>query len=159
MKYFTPALYTDLQDFTSDEAMNLADAAWEEAVDRYDAYYRSIAGQLPSGFRELQDNFYLRDASVRAIGRRDNQLLIVLTLDAPPHALLLVRYDLDGQPRLDREALHEALRSKGGAHWLHDEVEVVSRAPLRCVHSVQLSNGLEVQIPFRDIHVEQAEAI
>jgi len=38
VNYFTPERYAALQDFSGDEAMNAADAAWEEAGDRYAAY-------------------------------------------------------------------------------------------------------------------------
>jgi hypothetical protein len=41
---------------------------------------------------------------------------------------------------------------------MHDEVELISAKPPNCVHSIQMSNGMEIQIPFREITLEQAES-
>jgi hypothetical protein len=159
MKYFTPQRYVALQDFSSDDTMNQADSAWEEAGDRYDAYYRAVREHVPAGFRKLMEGHYLHNAIVREIARQGNQLLVVLRLDPPPRELLLVRYDLAGEPIFDRDALPEPHRSQGAVEWMHDEVELLDREPIHSVHSVLLSNGWEARIPFRDIQVEQAEPI
>jgi hypothetical protein len=159
MKYFTPPRYVALQDFSSDEAMNRADADWEQAGDRYDAYYRSVQEQLPAGFRKLVEGYYLHDAIVREIVRQGNELLVLLQLDPPPRELLLLRYHLAGDPVIDREALPEPHRSQGPVEWMHDEVELLDREPTRCIHSVLLSNGWEARVPFHDVQVEPAEPI
>lgn len=41
MKYFTPELYTRLQDRERD-AMDAADAAWSDVAERYDSYLQTI---------------------------------------------------------------------------------------------------------------------
>ena len=48
MNYFTPERYLALQDCSSDAAMNRADEAWEEAVQCYEAYLRTVRPSLPS---------------------------------------------------------------------------------------------------------------
>src|SRR5262245_34548414 len=130
MKYFTPERYVALQDFSSDEAMNAADAAWEKAVDEYDAYYRSVEAILPAEYRKLQEAYYLHDATVLYMGRRGNSFLISLRLDPPPQQVLQLTYELEGEPIIDREALPAAHRGTGAVDWMHDEVEVISRNPL-----------------------------
>jgi hypothetical protein len=159
MKYFTPERYAALQDFSTDAAMNAADADWEEAVQRYDAYYRSVENQLPRGMREIQSGYYLHDADVSNMGRQGDRFLIVLQLDTPPHDLLVFEYDLTGEPFIDEQALPEALRSRGTVEWLYDEVELLSTAPSLCTHSILLSNGWEVRLPFREVCVRQLSPV
>lgn len=156
MKYFTPERYVALQDFSSDEAMNAADSVWEDAVRRYAEHYRSVESQLPQGIRKMQAEYYLHDAIVSNMGRQGNHFLIVLQLDTPPNDLLLFDYELTGEPTIDESALPPAYRGQGGpVEWLHDEVELTSDNPLECVHSILLSNGWELRLPFRNINVQQ----
>lgn len=155
MNYFTPARYVALQDFSSDAAMNAADAAWQEAVERYDEYFRSVEEKLPSGIREMQSGYYLHDALVSNMGRQANRFTIVLQLDTPPKDLLLVEYDLTGEPVVEKEAIVQGHREKGPVWWLYDEVELTSAAPPGCVHSILLSNGWEVRLPIRDVRISQ----
>lgn len=159
MKYFTPERYIALQDFSTDEVMNAADAAWEEAVDQYDAYYRSVEAALPGEYRKLQESYYLHDATILYMGRRGNSFLISLRLDPPPQQVLQLTYELEGEPIIDREALPTAHRGTGVVDWMHDEVEVISQTPLVCVHSILLGNGWEVQLPFRTLRVEEVQVL
>ena len=68
--------------------MDAADTAWEEAVERYEAYLQTIRPDLPASVRQLLDGFYLHDANVLSMGRQGNTFIIVLQLDVPPHDLL-----------------------------------------------------------------------
>jgi hypothetical protein len=43
--------------------------------------------------------------------------------------------------------------------WLHDELELTATAPAAYLHSILLSNGWEVRLPFKDVRVEQAHAL
>jgi hypothetical protein len=159
MKYFTPERYMALHDFSSDEVMNAADAAWEEAVDQYDAYYRSIEAVLSTGYRRLQESYYLHDALVLYMGQQGNRFVVALQLDPPPRQIVHIAYDLAGEPVIDREALPREHRGTGAVDWMHDEVELRSESPLLCVHSILLSNGWEVRLPFHDLHVEEVQAL
>src|SRR2546428_1089504 len=98
MKYFTPELYVALQDFSSDDVMNAADAAWETAVDQYDAYYSSVESVLPGEYRKLQESYYLHDATVLYMGRRGNAFLISPPLDPPPQQVLQFSDEREGAP-------------------------------------------------------------
>ena len=56
MNYFTRQRYLALQE-RGDDAMHAADAAWDEAVQHYDAYVQSIRAEMPESVRELVDGF------------------------------------------------------------------------------------------------------
>jgi hypothetical protein len=157
MNYFTPQRYVALQDFSSDAAMNAADATWEAAADRYRAYYRDIEGKLPPGFKKMQDAYYLHDAIIPEMGQQDGAFLMVLRLDTPPHDLLFFQYELAGVPVVTKDVLPAEHCGQGPIEWMYDEVELTSDNPLVCTHSILLSNGWEVRIPFRDVRVQQAE--
>jgi hypothetical protein len=159
MKYFTPECYVALQDFSSDEVMDAADAVWEEAVNQYDAYYRSVEASLPPEYLRLQESYYLHDALVLYMGQQGNRFVIALRLDPPPQQILQLSYELAEEPIINREALPAAHRSTGAVDWMHDEVEVVSQAPLVCVHAILFGNGWEVQLPFRALRVEEVQAL
>ncbi len=47
MKYFTPELYLRLQERDS-AAMDAADSAWNDAVERYDRSLQTILHELPA---------------------------------------------------------------------------------------------------------------
>src|SRR5207244_827640 len=71
MKYFTPDLYQRLQDFSSDAAMDAAEAAWEGVRRRYQRYLRRLFPTLPRGLKGLLEKFYLHDAEVLSMGEHD----------------------------------------------------------------------------------------
>ena len=86
--------------------------------------------------------------------------MVVLQLDTPPQSLLTLTYELVEEPRIDPEALPEAVRSKGPVvEWQYDEVEKVAGGPPTWRQSVLLSNGWEVTLHFRDVRVEEAQAL
>ena len=72
MKFFTPQL---MERFGSSdpEIADQADAQWEQAGDRYDAYLTQIEPDLREAIRHVQDNFSLHDAVVG--GRSANEPL------------------------------------------------------------------------------------
>jgi hypothetical protein len=159
MKYFTPQRYVALQDFSSDAAMDAADAAWEQAVEQYDAYYRSVDNALPAKYRRLQETYYLHDAVILFLGQQGDRFVIALQLDPPPQQILQLSYELAGEPRIYRDVLPSIYCDRRSASWQYDEVELVSQDPLVCVHSILLSNGWEVQLPFRVLQIEEAQAL
>jgi hypothetical protein len=159
MKYFTPERYVALQDFSSDAAMNAADAAWEQVVQQYETYYHSVEGSLPVEFRRLQDAYYLHDAQVLYLGEQGNRFVIALRLDPPPQQILHLSYELTGVPHINRDALPTIHREEGSARWLYDDVELLAQSPASCVHSILLSNGWEVQLPFCNLRIEEVQAL
>jgi hypothetical protein len=159
MKYFTPELIVMGRSEES-QILNEQDRLWEEAGDRYVAYLDTIRPEFPSGLRKIDDSYYLHDAVIRGMGQEGRSFVIVLQLDTPPHSLLTFTYDLVDDPVIDREALPADYRSTGSVvDWQYDEIERVSGDPATWRQSVLLSNGWEVRLHFRDVKVQEAQAL
>ena len=62
MKFFTPELHIRLQDFTSDEAMDAADAASAAAADSYHRHLEEIKHDMPECYRRADGTSLLRPA-------------------------------------------------------------------------------------------------
>lgn len=159
MKYFTPERYAALQDLSSDAAMHAADADWDDAEEKYDAYYRSVEGLLPGECQRFQDTYYLHDAAILYIGQQGDRFVIALRLDPPPQQVLLLSYELAGEPRIYRDVLPSVYCEKGSASWQYDEIELVSQHPTVCIQSILFSNGWEVQLPFRALRIEEVQPL
>jgi hypothetical protein len=159
MKYFTPELIARGQT-EDDRILHEVEALWDERCDQYNAYIASIKGELPAGLRRIEDGYYLHDATVQGMGRRNGAFVIVLQLDPPPHSLLTFTYDLTEEPHIDPQALPEGAGSTGPVvEWLYDELEKVPGHPPTWRQSILLSNGWEVTLHFRDVRVEEVEAL
>jgi hypothetical protein len=82
--------------------------------------------------------------------------------DWPPYSLPTFRYHLVEEPRIDRDSLPEVARVSGLGGvplWQYDEVELVEGDPPTWRQSILLSNGWEITLHFRDVHVEEVPAI
>jgi hypothetical protein len=159
MKYFTPEL---LAAYGSDDPAiwQDAEARWEAASTAYQAALAAIQADLPPGLRQLVDRYYLHDAAIRGMGRRHTTFVIMLQLDTPPQPLLTLTYSLVEEPRIDPEALGPAVRSPGsGVEWQYAELERVPGQPPTWRQSILLSNGWEITLHFRDVQVEEAQAL
>jgi hypothetical protein len=155
MNYFTRERYLALQE-RGDEAMDAADAAWDEAVARYDAYLQTIRPEMPEAVRNLVDGFSIHDARILSMGRRGDTFVISLQLDTPPSELLTITYTLAGTPDIQQNPFPW---SKPGAapRWLYEELKLVREGERRhFVHSILFSNGWEVCLPFREVRVATA---
>ena len=158
MNYFTRERYLALQDF-DESAMDAADAEWEAVVDRYEAYLQTIRPDMPESVRQLLDGFYLHDARVLSMGRRDGTFVISLQLDVPPNELLTITYTLAGQPEVKKEPFND-WPNGSSPWWLYEEIERVEEGDRRhFVHSILFSNGWELSLRFRDVQVSLAEPI
>lgn len=159
MKYFTLDLITRGQSKDS-HVLNEVETLWDERCQRYREYIASIRDELCAGLRNIEDNFYLHDAKVRSMGWRESTFVIVLQLDTPPHSLLTFTYELVEPPRIDPHILPEILRSRGElVEWQYDEIEKVAGKPPTWRQAILLSNGWELVVHFRDIRVEEMQAI
>lgn len=159
MKYFTPERYLALQDFSSAAAMNAADTDWEEAVAQYDAYLHSVLPSAPASVRQLVEGFFLHDADVLSMGRQGQELVVVLQLDPPPNDLLTIVYTLAGEPTINRAAF-AAEHDSGRAEWMHEELEVIDPGePGQFRHSILLSNGWEIRVPFQAVQLKTAQPV
>ena len=113
---------------------------------------------LSAEFQRLQEGYYLQDAEVLYLGQQGNRFFMALRLDPPPQQVLQLSYELTGLPEIDRNVLPPALCAKDSALWMYDEVELVEPGSV-CVHSILLSNGWEVQLPFRALRIEEVQAL
>ncbi|HZV06990.1 MAG TPA: hypothetical protein VE999_18045 [Gemmataceae bacterium] len=158
MKYFTPSLYARLQDHAPD-AMDAADAAWEDAAERYDNYLQTVLPDLPPSARQLLEDYYLHDAEVLSAVCQNDTFVIVLQLDAPPNDLLYITYTLTAEPLIDRSALPAEYCSPRMT-WQYEELEVCGSGDVRHYrHSILFSNGWEIQVPFRDVRLAAVRPI
>src|SRR5262249_47053576 len=122
MKFFTPDLIQRLN--SADAALaHAAQEEWENAVQRYEEYYKSIEPGLPQHIREF-NNLLLHDAIVWSIVRRGNQLMMSLRKDVPPQDVVILTYFLTDEPLLDKEVLPPGQRSPV-MDFLYDEFELL----------------------------------
>jgi hypothetical protein len=159
MKYFTPELLA-LGLTADDEQLNEQERLWDEAGDRFVAYLDSVRAHMPPGLRHLDQSYYLHDALIQGMGQQGRLFVIVLQLDTPPRSLLTLEYDLVEEPVILREALPLGLRTTGTVvDWQYDEIEMLPGNPPSWVQSILFSNGWEVQLHFRDVQVQEVQAL
>lgn len=160
MKYFTPERYVALQDFSTDGAMDGADTAWEQAGERYAAYLDTVRPHFPPGLRHLDAGYPLHDAVIRGMGKRGPSFVIMLQLDTPPQPILTFTFDLVEAPVIVQDALPPQVRGTGPVvDWQYEEIEMVPGTPPTWRLSVLLGNGWELSLHFRDVQVQEVEAV
>jgi hypothetical protein len=159
MKYFTQELIVQGQ-IQDDQVVDKVEAAWDENSERYAAYLDSIRNQLPPGLRRRIDTYYLHDAVIRGMGREGNSFVIILQLDTPPQSILTLTYDLLSEPEIRQNTLPAELCARGTAvDWQYDEIEMVPGEAPTWRQAVLLSNGWELNLHFRDISVQEVQAL
>lgn len=159
MNYFTPELYVRGQS-RDDEALDETERLWDEACQRYSAYLDGVRRDLPPGLRKIDDSYYLHDATVLGMARQGNAFIVTLQLDTPPQSLLTFTFDLLQEPVIRAGALPSQYCSRGElVDWLYDEWEKIEGAPPTWAMSILLHNGWEVTLHFRDVAVQEAEAV
>ena len=159
MKYFTPELIARGKS-NDNRVLNEVEAAWDDRCEQYGVYLDAVQGEFPPGLKHIEDSYYLHDATVLGMGRRNGTFVIVLQLDPPPESLLIFAYQLVESPGINADALPEAVRFKGDVvEWQYDEIEKVAGSPPTWRQSILLSNGWEVVLHFTDVAVEEMQAI
>lgn len=159
MKYFTAELVVA---YGSDDpaTWKAAEARWDDACARYDAYLASVKDRLPADLRWVLDTYRLHDAVVRGMGRRGGVFVLVLQPALPPQPLLTFTYDLVDEPIVRKDVLPIEYQSTAGyVDWQYDEIELAESERLTWRQSILFSNGWEVGLHFRDVRVEAAEAL
>jgi hypothetical protein len=159
MKYFTPELIVMGQTL-DDHVLNEQERLWEGAGEQYIAYLDSVRPQFTAGLRQIDDSYYLHDAVIRAMGRRGGCFVIILQLDTPPQSILTFTFDLVEDPTIVKDALPAELCGTGtAAEWQYDEIEMVPGNPPTWRQSILLSNGWEVTLHFRDVQIQEVQAV
>lgn len=159
MKYFTPELIVA---YGADDPAVWKDAEtkWEAACQQYNLVLAALKPAFPLGLRYLEDTYTLHDAVIRGMGRREGSFIIVLQLDRPPQSLLMLTYDLMEDPVVQRERLPPDYRSTDGhIDWQYDEIDKGLNQPPTWRQSILLSNGWEILLHFRDLRVEEIQAL
>jgi hypothetical protein len=159
MKYFTADL---LYRFGSEDAASAgaAQEEWDEACQRYNAYLDTLKEELPPGLRHIEEHYNLHDAKVRGMGRQGPSFVLMLQLDTPPHSLLTFTFELVGEPVINPTALPCELRSTGDVtDWQYVELDRSAGEPPTWFWSILFSNGWEVRLPFRDVAVQEVQAL
>jgi hypothetical protein len=159
VKYFTPELVVA---YGSDDPATWkdAEARWDDACARYGAYLASVKDRLPAALRHVEDTYRLHDAVVRGMGRRGGEFVLVLQTASPPQPLLTFTYELAGEPLIRKDVLPTDYQSTAGhVDWQYDEIEMADGEPTTWRQSILFSNGWEVSLHFRDVRVQEVEAL
>ncbi len=158
MNYFTPERYVALQSPAA-EAMDLADAAWEEAVAKYDARLLQIRSKLPDSAVRLIDDFYLHDAAVLGIGGGEDDFAILLQLDPPPHDIVMLWYSLTDRLEHKLGVLPPEFCSSR-PQWLYDEFDLAGGSvDTVFTHSILLSDGQEFKLTYSELRLAVTRAV
>ena len=157
MKYFTRDLYRRCQS-TDDDVSDVASEEWEQANQRYEQHLRAIEPRLPAHVREF-NSLLLHDAMVQSISRQGGHLLLVLHKDIPPHDLVFLDYELDGDPVIEPFTDSPRDWSKP-TDFNFDEFDVLDAGD-RTVYteSIVFGNGWVLHLRFRDVRASLAQPL
>ncbi len=157
MNYFTPELIARYGS-ADDAVARAAEKEWEETLERYNRHVEAILPRAPGGVAGL-DGLLLHDARVESMSRHGSQLVVVLAKQIPPRDVVILAYDLLGEPVIDKEALPPEERSPV-MEFLYDELDLVETdGQTICAQEILFSNGWELRLRFRDLRVTLAEPI
>jgi hypothetical protein len=159
MKYMTHDLFVRMQSENGEVAEAALDQ-WERACEDYNRHVEAIRAKLPRSVQSLLDSFSLHDAEFAAfgVGRDDESrksVFIGLQLDSPSNQVLGLSYKLAGPMKM----IFHVPNPQGDVDllWLYDEFDVAEvnlpeggRVSV-FTHSLLLSEGVELQIPFYDL--------
>jgi hypothetical protein len=157
MKYFTRDLYRRCQ--ASEEAiLNAACEEWEQANEAYERHLAAIEPEFPPHIRDFT-GLLLHDAKVQSIARQGNHLILVLHKDIPPRDLVILDYELDGEPIVDPFA-------DAPADWTRpttfqfDELDMVREGEGKIYsQSIVFGNGWLMRLRFRDVRMTVAQSV
>lgn len=168
MNYFTPERLVRLQDHSEERQFLAALEDWESTLESYRQHLHEIQGEVsgspsrssekPQKFLKFLTTVSLHDARVLEMywGGR-SRFRIALHPESQPGRLVILTYSLVQPPQIKRHVLPEQLRSEPVA-WLYDELtrEDGSSAGKRVFrHTILLSDGSEVGLPFSSVAIER----
>lgn len=156
MKYFSPDIYARLQS-TDPAAMDAADAAWQRAEEEYERRLMSIRPKLPQSALKILDETRLHDAEVLWMGRAAPVFAILLRLDTPSRATLLLNYFIAQPVQFQADMLPPNVSSPV-MQWMYDEIDLGSQ-PGRFKHSILFSNGSQLEIEATEIQIATLDTL
>jgi hypothetical protein len=157
MRFFTRELYRQCR--SADEGvLDAACREWERANESYERHMDALLPRLPAHLRAFTE-LRLHDARVQSIARQGDRLLVVLHKDIPPRDLVLLSYDLQGEPIL--EPFADAPRDwSRPTDFQFDEFDVAEEGGQTVyTQEVVFGNGWLMRLRFRDVQVSLARPI
>lgn len=155
MRYFTRDLYRRCRS-TDEAVLNAACEEWERANEAYEQHLAAIEPELPPHLREFAE-LLLHDAVVQSIARQGDRLIVVLHKDIPPRNLVILSYELVGEPVLEPF-------SDAPADWTRpttfqfDELDIVREGENKLyLQAIVFANGWLMRLRFRDVRVTVAQ--
>jgi hypothetical protein len=157
MKFFTGDLYQRCRS-TEEAVLNAACEEWEQANEAYERHLATIEPEFPPHICEFAE-LLLHDAKVQSIARQGNQLILVLHKDIPPRDLVILNYDLEGEPIVEPFADAPADWNRPTT-FQFDELDVVREGHRKIYcQSIVFDNGWQVRLRFRDVRVVVAQSL
>lgn len=160
MKYFTPERHDRLGDLTDRAAFLAALDEWETANADYAAHVESIRTKLPAELLGLYKQVNLHDARVLSLHQQDDRLVMTLEPERDPSRLVVLTYSLVEEPRVRVTSPDD--QGNSWVLYLYDELDLdgMTASPATpdeerpiIRHDILLSNGWELSIRFRGVHV------
>lgn len=157
MKYFTCDLYRRCHS-TKEVVLNAACEEWDQANEAYEKHLAAIEPEFPLHLRDFAA-LLLHDAKVQSIARQGNQLIVVLHKDIPPHDLVILNYELDGEPVVEPFADAPSDWSRQTT-FQFDELDNVREGVGKIYsQSIVFGNGWLMRLRFRDVRVTVAHSV
>lgn len=157
MKFFTRDLYRRCRS-TDEAVLNAACEDWEQANEAYERHLAAIEPELPPHMREFTE-LLLHDAKVQSIARQGNRLILVLHKDIPPCDLVILNYELDGEPVVEpfADAPDDWNRP---TTFQFDELDVEDKEGIKIYsQSIVFDNGWLMRLRYNDVRVTVAQSM
>jgi hypothetical protein len=157
MRYFTRDLYRRCRS-TEEGVLNAACQEWEQANEAYERQLTAIESEFPSHLRDFAA-LLLHDAKLLSMARQGNQLILVLHKDIPPRDLVILCYELDGEPVVEPFA-DTSTDWNRPTTFQFDELDVERKEEGNIYkQSIVFGNGWLMRLRFRDARATVAPAI
>ncbi|HTU17710.1 MAG TPA: DUF4085 family protein [Gemmataceae bacterium] len=157
MKFFTRDLYRRCRS-TDEAVLNVACEEWEQANEAYEQHLSAIEAEFPPHIHEFA-TLLLHDAKVQSIARQGNQLILVLHKDIPPRDLVILNYELAGEPAVEPFADAPTDWSRPTTFQLDElDIERDGKSHLYS-QSIVFGNGWLMRLRFRDMHMTVAQSM
>jgi len=157
VRFFTRDLYRRTRS-DDDDVLDVASEEWERANEAYRTHLSAIDPLMTPGVREMA-GLLLHDAEVRPLAKEGGRLHLALHKDVPPRDLVLLDYDLVGEPSV--EAFTDAPRRwEGPSDFQLDELDAEAEGGgVVFTQAIVLGSGWLLRLRFRDVKVTLAQPL